>query len=147
MRITSRGEYALRALIILGLEYDREQALVISDISDKTMVPVSYLEQILLQLKMLGHVKSKRGKFGGYMLRETPEKINIGEVIRQLEGPLAPMSCVSMTAYEPCPLEGACLLQPLWSMIRDLVADVLDKTTLRHLLEGNIPHAQKTAEV
>lgn len=60
----------------------------------------------------------------------------IGEVIRKLEGPLAPMSCVSVTAYEPCPLEGDCLLKPLWALVRDTVAHVLDRTTLDHLLQG-----------
>ncbi|MFC7391828.1 RrF2 family transcriptional regulator [Scopulibacillus cellulosilyticus] len=137
MKISSRGEYALRALIVLGLE--NGQILQIADISERTLVQTDYLEQILLKLKMLGYVKSKRGKNGGYTLAKSPDQIVIGEVIRQLEGPLAPMSCVSVTSYEPCPLEGHCLLKPLWALVRDTIARLLDKTTLEHLLKGKIP--------
>jgi Rrf2 family protein len=135
LKVSSRGEYALRALLILGKS--GEEVLPIPDIAEKTMVPVSYLEQILLQLKMQGFVKSKRGIRGGYSLRLPPDRITIGEVIRKLEGPLAPMGCVSLSAYDPCPLEEGCQLKPLWALVRDTVAHVLDRTTLLDLLEGN----------
>jgi Rrf2 family protein len=134
MKVSSRGEYALRALLLLGLR--KGDVVPISEIAEKTLVPNHYLEQILLQLKANGYVKSKRGAKGGYSLRLAPEEIVIGEVIRKLEGPLAPMSCVSVTAYEPCPLEGDCLLKPLWALVRDTVAHLLDRTTLDHLLQG-----------
>ncbi len=137
MKISSRGEYSLRALIVLG--QSTQQVMSIGDIAERTLVPVHYLEQILLQLKMIGVVKSKRGVHGGYALRLLPEEINIGEIIRKLEGPLAPMGCVSLTAYDPCPLEEkGCLLKPLWALVRDTVAHVLDQTTLDALLEGRI---------
>lgn len=132
MKVSSKGEYALRALIYLG-QHDGN-VLSISEIAEKTLVPVSYLEQILLQLKMNGHVKSKRGARGGYSLRCSPSEINIGDVIRKLEGPLAPMGCASITAYEPCELEASCVLKPLWTLVRDTVAQVLDQTTLEDLL-------------
>lgn len=103
MKISSKGEYALRSLIVLG--NNEGTVITIKDISAQTLVPVQYLEQILLLLKSHGYVKSKRGVYGGYMLKKESHEINIGEVIRQLEGPLAPMSCVSITAYEYCPLE------------------------------------------
>jgi Rrf2 family protein len=135
VKVSSRGEYALRALLLLG---QSGSVLSIGEVADKTLVPISYLEQILLQLKMHGYVKSKRGIRGGYALLLSPEQINIGEVIRKLEGPLAPMSCASVTAYEPCPLEAGCLLKPLWTLVRDTVAHVLDQTTLADLLEQNI---------
>ncbi|SDX16412.1 transcriptional regulator, BadM/Rrf2 family [Marininema mesophilum] len=141
MKISSRGEYALRALIVLGLQ--EERVLSIAEVSAKTLVPLSYLEQILLQLKMLGYVKSKRGKYGGYRLSQDPDEIVIGQVIRRLEGPLAPMGCVSVTAYESCPLEEGCLLKPLWALIRDVVADLLDHTTLSHLLNNQLPPLKK----
>jgi Rrf2 family protein len=136
LKISSRGEYALRALIVLG-QYDQE-VLPIGAIAERTSVPVHYLEQILLQLKLLGFVKSKRGLQGGYSLRLAADQIVIGEVIRKLEGPLAPMHCVSVTAYEPCSLEPVCLLKPLWALIRDTVADLLDTTSLADLLTGTI---------
>lgn len=136
MKISSRGEYALRALIVLGQQPN--EIVPTMEISQKTLVPISYLEQILLQLKALGFIKSKRGIHGGYSLRYSPRELNIGEVIRKLEGPVAPMACVSITAYEPCALEASCMLKPLWAFIRDIVADVLDSTTLEQLLQGTL---------
>lgn len=114
------------------------QVLPISDIAEKTLVTVKYLEQIMHQLKKLGYVESKRGVQGGYFLKMTPDEINIGEIIRQLEGPLSPMSCTSVTAYESCLLEPGCLLKPLWALIRDTIAHLLEQTSLDDLLKGNI---------
>ncbi|MFK9091477.1 RrF2 family transcriptional regulator [Bacillus salipaludis] len=136
MKVSSRGEYALRALICLGAK--NKNLVNIEEISEKTLVPANYLEQILLQLKRNGYVQSKRGVNGGYKLSRNPNDIIIGEVIRNLEGPLAPMGCVSITSYESCPLEEGCLLKPLWALIRDKIAELLDNTTLYDLLEGNI---------
>jgi Rrf2 family protein len=136
VKVSSRGEYALRALICLGEETN--SLINIEAISEKTLVPVNYLEQILLQLKRNGYVQSKRGVNGGYKLSRNPNEIIIGEVIRNLEGPLAPMGCVSITSYESCPLEGSCLLKPLWALVRDKVAELLDHTTLSDLLKGNV---------
>ncbi|PLR78647.1 transcriptional regulator [Bacillus sp. V3-13] len=136
MKISSRGEYALRALICLG--NNKDQLTSIGEISEKILVPINYLEQLLLQLKRNGYVQSKRGVNGGYKLSRSPREIIIGEVIRNLEGPLAPMGCVSITSYESCPLEEGCLLKPLWALVRDTVADLLDHTTLKDLLEGNV---------
>jgi Rrf2 family protein len=136
MKISSRGEYALRALICLGS--NDTELTSIGEISEKTLVPINYLEQLLLQLKRNGYVQSKRGVNGGYKLSRSPSEIVIGEVIRNLEGPLAPMGCVSVTSYESCPLEEGCLLKPLWALVRDTVAELLDKTTLKNLLDGNV---------
>lgn len=136
MKVSSRGEYALRALICLSAKKDN--LINIEEISEITLAPVNYLEQILLQLKRNGYVQSKRGVKGGYKLGRNPNDILIGEVIRNLEGPLAPMGCVSITSYESCPLEEGCLLRPLWALIRDKIAELLDNTTLYDLLEGNI---------
>lgn len=144
MKISTKGEYALRALIILG---QRPNAVMpIADISENTLVPVSYMEQILLHLKKLGYVKSKRGVQGGYSLRMPAEQIVIGEVIRRVEGPLAPMGCVSVTAYDPCPLEAGCLLKPLWALIRDTVAHLLERTTLDDLLQQRIQTERRVPE-
>ncbi|OAH57411.1 MULTISPECIES: Rrf2 family transcriptional regulator [Bacillaceae] len=135
MKVSSRGEYALRALIVLG---QKKELMSISEISEKTLVTVRYLEQILLQLKKLGYVESRRGVQGGYLLKGSPEHINLGEVIRKIEGPLSPMKCASITAYEPCPLEEECLLKPLWTLVRDTIAYVLEQTTLDDLLQGKL---------
>lgn len=136
MKVSSKGEYALRALLQLGNH--QGNVLGIQEISEKTLVSIHYLEQILLQLKKLGYVTSKRGAKGGYMLQKEPREINIGEVIRDLEGPLSPMSCAFITKYEPCPLENGCQLKPLWSLVRDTIAFVLERTTLEDLLLNRI---------
>lgn len=91
MKVSSKGEYALRALLVLGNH--KGNVLGIQEISENTLVSTQYLEQILLQLKKLGYVMSKRGAKGGYQLYREPVDINIGEVIRELKGPLSPMSC------------------------------------------------------
>ncbi len=136
MKVSSKGEYALRALLILGQHQGK--VMTIQEISEKTLVTINYLEQILLQLKKLDYVKSKRGASGGYFLHKNTNEVNIGEVIRNLEGPLSPMGCASITKYEPCPLEAGCQLKPLWSLVRDTIAYVLEKTTLEDLLLNRI---------
>lgn len=136
MKISSRGEYALRALIVLGQH--QGNVMTIEEIAKKTLVTVNYLEKILLQLKKLNYVISKRGVSGGYLLQQKPSEINIGEVVRNLEGPLSPMGCASITKYEPCELEQGCLLKPLWSLVRDTIAFVLERTTLEDLLENRV---------
>jgi Rrf2 family protein len=136
MKVSSKGEYVLRALLLLG--NNPGKVMGIQEISDKTLVSVHYLEQLLLQLKKLGYVISKRGAKGGYMLHMKASDINIGEVIRELEGPLSPMGCASITKYEPCPLEEGCQLKPLWTLIRDTIAFVLERTTLEDLLQNRM---------
>ncbi|RSK47934.1 RrF2 family transcriptional regulator [Bacillus canaveralius] len=108
----SSNRSLVSALICLG--NNKDQLTSIGEISEKILVPINYLEQLLLQLKRNGYVQSKRGVNGGYKLSRSPREIIIGEVIRNLEGPLAPMGCVSITSYESCPLEEGCLLKPLW---------------------------------
>ncbi|KMK76508.1 RrF2 family transcriptional regulator [Alkalihalobacillus pseudalcaliphilus] len=136
MRVSSKGEYSLRALIVLAR--NPEQRFKVKEISDEIMVPAPYLEKLLAQLKVLGFIMSRRGTDGGFQLNQSSREIVIGDVVRKLEGPLAPMGCVSVTSYEACPLETNCLLQPLWGLVRDTVADVLDSTTLEDLLNQNI---------
>jgi Rrf2 family protein len=136
MKVSSKGEYALRSLLVLGQH--QGTVMTIQEISEKTLVSIQYLEKILLQLKKLDYVQSKRGARGGYLLHKSPENIIIGEVIRNLEGPLSPMGCASITRYEPCPLERGCQLKPLWSLVRDTIAYVLERTTLEDLLLNRI---------
>ncbi|MFS0638851.1 Rrf2 family transcriptional regulator [Mesobacillus foraminis] len=136
MKVSSKGEYALRSLLVLGQH--QGTVMTIQEISEKTLVSIQYLEKILLQLKKLDYVQSKRGARGGYLLHKSPENIIIGEVIRNLEGPLSPMGCASITQYEPCLLEQGCQLKPLWSLVRDTIAYVLERTTLEDLLLNRI---------
>ncbi len=101
MKLSLRGEYALRALLVLGLNYGQE-VVRIQAISDEQNIPKRFLEQILNDLKTAGLVRSKRGVSGGYRLARKPEEITLASVVRHVEGALAPVSCVSENFYEKC---------------------------------------------
>ena len=138
MKLTGRGEYALRALIVLGLDYIEDDSVVrIQAISEQQNIPKRFLEQILNDLKSAGIVESKRGIAGGYRLRRAPDKINLAEVIRHIEGPLAPVSCVSERFYEPCtcPNEDTCGIRSVMKEVRDAIVKILEKVSLAQLCE------------
>ena len=139
MRLSKKGEYAIRALIEIGFESKlRPKSLIqISTVAQRTNIPEKFLEQILLALRNGGVLKSKRGVEGGYSLAKTPEEITLGEVIRLLDGPLAPIPCVSQTAYEPCscPDEESCGLRIAMQQVRDAIASILDNYKLSRLIQ------------
>lgn len=138
MKISKRGEYALRALIDIGIAGELGRDLVqIGELAAQERLPVKFLEQILMQLKLAGYVASKRGKRGGYYLAKPMKKIKFGSVIRLIDGPLAPISCVSVTAYEPCscPDEAHCGLRMLMLDVRNSIANILDRYTLADTVE------------
>lgn len=127
MKLSTKGEYAARAVLELSLNYG-QRPLKIREIAGSQDIPQKYLETILLTLQRAGVVRSKRGASGGYYLARPPEAITVGEVIRAMDGPLAPIGCVSVTAHEFCPKEAACGLKLVWREARDVVAAVLDNT-------------------
>ena len=134
MRLSTRGEYASRAMLELALrEADGPQH--IRDISAAQDIPERFLEQILLQLKRAGYLRSRKGPQGGYRLSRPPETISLAEVIRVMDGPLAPIDCVSVTAHEVCPKEDGCVLKGLWKETRDAIAAILERTTLADLVD------------
>jgi len=138
MRLTKRGEYALRALIDLGIASAVGRPLVqISELAAKENIPVKFLEAILVQLKEAGYLVSKRGKQGGYMLAKAMDKIRIGDVVRHIDGPLAPIPCVSQHFYErcSCPDETHCGLRMLMLDVRNSIASILDRYTLAQTVE------------
>lgn len=139
MRLSKRGEYGLRAMINLAnAQKDSPGSMVqIKDISAQEKIPTKYLEQILLALKNAGLLNSKMGIGGGYYLAKTPEQINLGQIIRVLDGPLAPIRCVSHMAYEPCgcPDERTCGLRMVMGDVRDAIANILENTSLADVTE------------
>lgn len=112
-------------------------AILISDIARSESIPQRYLEAILLDLKKLGMLGSKLGKSGGYYLIRRPEEINLSEVVRHFEGPIALVPCVSEKAYQPCEFcknEATCNIRKVFKEIRDYTYLKLQETTLRDLI-------------
>jgi Rrf2 family protein len=139
MHLTKRGEYALRAMIALGIAQAMGRPILqVSELALQERIPVKFLEQILAQLKEAGYLESRRGKHGGYRLRKPMDTIRIGDVIRLIDGPLAPIRCVSQTAYErcTCPDEGHCGLRMLMLDVRNAISNILDRYTLDQTVEA-----------
>src|SRR5262245_32284029 len=136
MKLSVRGEYALRAVLVLGLNYD-QPVVRIQAISEQQNIPKRFLEQILNDLKSAGVVQSKRGVSGGYRLARRPEEITLAAVIRHIEGALAPVSCVSERFYEKCscPDESRCPIRSVMKEIRDAIVRIAEKVTLADLCE------------
>jgi Rrf2 family protein len=134
MRLSLRGEYALRALLVLGLNYDQPRVRIQS-ISDQQNIPKRFLEQILNDLKSAGFVQSRRGVAGGYRLAKPPEEITLAAVVRHIEGALAPVSCVSEQFYEKCscPDESRCAIRSVMKEVRDAVVRVAERVTIAEL--------------
>ena len=138
MKLSVRGEYALRAMQVLARDFQEDDSVVrIQEISDKQNIPKRFLEQILNDLKSAGIVQSKRGVAGGYRLKRSPDQITLAEIIRHIEGPLAPVSCVSEKYYEKCscPDESRCAIRSVMKEVRDSIVQVMEATTLGHLAD------------
>lgn len=137
MVLTRRSKYALRALVYLA-RVRKKSAVLIGEIAEKERIPKKFLEAILLELKNKGILESRRGKGGGYHLAEAPDKIVVGQVIRIMDGPIAPVRCVSRTAYaacEDCPDEEICTIRVVMQEVREKISEVLDQTTLSDLVK------------
>jgi len=104
MKLSKRGEYALRALIDLGVAHEAGRGMVqVKEIVQKENIPAAFLEQIFVQLREAGYIAARRGKLGGYYLLKPPESIVMGEIVRLIDGSLAPIGCVSNSNYENAP--------------------------------------------
>ena len=138
MNLSKRGEYALRALIDLGIASELGWPMLqVSELAAKEKLPIKFLEQIFAQLKAAGYVESRRGKFGGYSLARRMTQIKFGAVIRLIDGPLAPIRCVSQTSYArcSCPDENHCGLRLLMFDVRNAISTILDRYTLADIVE------------
>lgn len=130
--LSKKTQYSLRALYALARNYNAGPRLIV-DLAEQESIPKKFLEQILLGLKSAGFVDSKKGRGGGYSLARNPAEITLGEVIRRMEGPLAPLPCASETAYRKCDeCEDAdtCGTRMVMREVRDATARILDSTTL-----------------
>ncbi len=135
VKISSRGEYGVRAMVALARNYG-DGPVSLASVAKDSSVPPAYLEQLIAPLRKAGLVESKRGARGGYQLSRPPTAIRVGEVYRVMEGPVAPMVCVSEDpADQTCPLIEGCETRPVWLKVRDSIAEALDSTTLADLVD------------
>ena len=134
MAITQKCQYALRALFELARR-DGQGPVKIGTVAEVQSIPPRFLEGILNQLKAGGFVESLRGKEGGYRLLRSPKDISVGDVIRYLQGPLAPVDCDPGASREPCGLYGDCVFRPLWERAQKALESVYDSTTIQDFVD------------
>ena len=131
MRITYKGDYALKALLDLTLHY--EQGLsTINDVAKRIDAPVKFLEQVLLDLKKGGFVESKRGNVGGYQLAKDPADITLGQVIRYIDGPIEPIGCVEK-GYANCLDLRKCVFKNIWLKVAQATSGIIDQVNFADL--------------
>ena len=134
MKVSTRGEYGMRAMVELSRQYGRGP-ISLTAIAQSAHVPPAYLEQLIGPLRRAELVISTRGAHGGYELSREPSQIMVGQVYRVLEGPVAPMDCVSeVEPDEQCPLIDGCATRVVWLKVRDSIVEALDSTSLADLL-------------
>ena len=131
MRITYRGDYALKAVLDLALHYEKE-LVTIHDMAKRIDAPVKFLEQILLELKKGGFIESRRGKVGGFLLSKAPDKITVGDVVRFMEGPLEPIACVK-EGYSACRDVYKCVFKRIWQDVACTTSNIIDHVTFEDL--------------
>jgi Rrf2 family protein len=133
VRLSTRSEYACLAMIALAQGYRAGGLRTAAEIATTKSIPRKYLEQILLALKRGGYVRSQKGAGGGYRLAKSPERISVAEIVRLMDGPLAPVESVSRYFYEHTPIEKSRKLLAVFRRIRDYVADTLEQVTFAEL--------------
>ncbi len=133
--LTKKAKYGLKAMVHLAGVRPGETALV-AEIAASNQIPKKFLDAILGELRNAGFVHSKKGKGGGYMLARPPEEIGVGNIVRTLDGPLAPIQCASKTVYrrcDDCADETRCAVRLVMLRAREAIAEVLDKTSLEQM--------------
>jgi Rrf2 family protein len=148
MKLSKRSEYGLKALIELASYYG-QGVVTVSQIAAKHQISVKFLELILLDLRRAGVLHSRQGVHGGYYLAAPPEQITIGQVVRILDGTIAPIRCVSKMSYErcTCPDEELCELRLIMLKVRNAIADVLDNISLADVVQNAIDQSVRAVDV
>lgn len=131
MKITYKGDYALKTILDLSLNYG-EEPVTITALAKRSDIPVKFLEQILLDLKRGGFVESRRGKIGGYLLGKHPSDIKLGEVVRFVDGPIEPIDCVDKH-YKGCRDINRCVFRDVWMKVTESTAKIIDNITFEDL--------------
>ena len=135
MHITYKGDYALKTILDLAIYYGNGP-VAIPDLAKRLDIPVKFLEQILLDLKRGRFVESRRGKVGGYLLAKEPSRIKVGEVIRFIDGPIAPVTCVQED-YKGCSEKNRCVFRSIWKKVARSTSEIVDHITFEDLVKQN----------
>lgn len=133
MRVTYKGDYALKAVLDLALHYDKE-LVITHDMAKRIDAPIKFLEQVLLDLKKGGFVESRRGKVGGYLLAKKPSEIKLGEVIRFIDGPIEPIACTEKK-YSGCNDLYKCAFRKIWQEVANATSKIIDNITFEDLIK------------
>ena len=145
MKITYKGDYALKALFQLALRYGETEGgiMSISDIARSGDMPEKFLEQILLTLRRGSFVKSRRGVKGGFSLARPPRNITVGEVVRFIEGPIAPISCIEGERYRGCRDLSSCIFRDVWKEVKNAISAIIDSLTFEELMARHKKRSRK----
>jgi Rrf2 family protein len=146
--ISQKAKYALRALIALA-RAESGKPVLISDIAEEQRIPKKFLEQILLDMKHHGLVMSRRGKAGGYLLLKPADQITFGEILRMIDGPIAPLPCLSQTAYrkcDDCVSEKDCEIRHVFARVAEATRAVLFSATIADAVSDGHPAGQALAD-
>ena len=141
MRITYKGDYALKAVLDLALHYDKG-VVTIHDVAKRTDAPIKFLEQVLLDLKRGGFVESRRGKVGGYLLSRPPAQIKVGDITRFIDGPIEPLACVER-GYSGCKDIYKCIFRKIWREVARSTSDIIDNITFEDLAKQVRPQKER----
>jgi len=133
--VSTRGDYACRALLSMTMREDRSKPVSVRDIAERTALPQPYLEQILLALKGAGIVRSKRGVGGGYMLTREPHEIRLSDVVSAVDGPISAGDFREPHTDAACDHEGQCVLLAVWGHVGKQMRELLDSFTLADVAE------------
>ncbi len=138
MKLSARGEYGMRVMVELAASYGCGP-VSLAQIARTEDISLSYLEQLIAVLRKSGLVESIRGAKGGYVLARAPDRIRVGEVVRALEGPIEPVSCVAQGGNAAaCERQSRCIARAMWERLRDNIAETLDSVTLDDLVKGRV---------
>jgi Rrf2 family cysteine metabolism transcriptional repressor len=132
--VPKRNQYALRAIFELA-KHRGKGPKKISEIAHAQAIPLRFLEVILGQLKGTGWVESKRGFYGGYLLKCSPGDITVGDVLRFMQGPARTMDCVTCISKHDCPFSGKCAFASMWNKVNEAMFKIYDETTIQNLID------------
>jgi len=147
VKVSTRGDYASRALLSLALHQDAASPTSVRDIAERTGLPQPYLEQILLALKGAGLVRSKRGVGGGYVLARTPDTITLGQIVSAVDGPIVAGDFGQPHENGACQHEGQCVLLTVWSNVGEHMREHLDSFTLADMVSRALGVVVPTASL